>query len=237
LNEEPDKGFDGSIHGLKLPDLIQMNCLGQVSTALYVKKDKREGVIYFEEGQITHAKVGAVEGEDALFSILSWQSGIFKFVGSERPLHRTINSNWEYLLIEGMRKADEMALALERGDSFDDDTLSLDDATRVLIRNLSSLPDISGIALFTHSSDAIFSKGISSSLVQNRFFSDFYISLPEYFSGILDSPPKKVSFTGSNNTTLVYPFRIYTVVLNFKKAFLLKDTVDTIEKIMSSHQV
>ena len=47
LREDEARGFDGSMTGLQLPDLIQMNCLSQVTTALYVRKDQREGCIFF----------------------------------------------------------------------------------------------------------------------------------------------------------------------------------------------
>ena len=237
LNEDVDKGFDGSIHGLKLPDLIQMNCLGQVTTALHVKKDTRDGIIFFEDGKITHAQVGAIEGEDAFFSILSWQSGNFKFMGSQKAPKTSISSNWEYLLIEGMRKADELALALEKGDFVDDITAPVDEPSRLLIRDMSKLPELSGLVLMTHTGDIMYKTGSLSDGRRIEFYSHFFMNLEEYLSGILDSPPIKASFTNHGSTTLVYPFRIYILVLEFSRPVLSADILNSVEKIISLHQV
>jgi two-component system, response regulator, stage 0 sporulation protein F len=237
LNEDVDKGFDGSMHGLKLPDLIQMNCLGQVTTALHVKKDAREGIIFFEDGKITHAQVGAIEGEEAFFSILSWQSGNFKFAGSQKAPKTSISSNWEYLLIEGMRKADEMALALAKGDLVDDIAAPVDEPCRSLIRDMSNLSELSGLVLMTHTGDVMYKTGNISEENCIEFFSKFFFNLEEYLSGILDSPPVKASFTNHFSTTLVYPFRIYILVLEFGRSVLSPDILKNIEKIISLHQV
>jgi CheY-like chemotaxis protein len=237
LNEDVEKGFDGSMHGLKLPDLIQMNCLGQVTTALHVKKDTRDGVIFFEDGQITHAQVGAIEGEEAFFSILSWQSGNFKFAGSLKAPKITISSNWEYLLIEGMRKADEMALALEKGDFVDEITAPVDEPSRLLIKGMTKLPELSGLVLMTHTGDIIYKTGIISGGYRIEFFSHFFINLEEYLSGILDSPPIKASFTNQSSVILVYPFRIYILVLEFSRPVLSRDMLNSVEEIISLHQV
>ncbi|MRR14771.1 response regulator, partial [archaeon] len=159
LKEESSKGFDGSITGLQLPDLIQMNCLSQITTALYVRKGEREGCIFFEDGQITHSHVGALEGEEALFTILSWSSGSFRFVGGVKAPKVSINTNWEYLLIEGMRKADEMSLALEQGEVDDGDIAVIDEPTRIAVKNLSSLPECNGIAVITSDTEILYQSG------------------------------------------------------------------------------
>jgi CheY-like chemotaxis protein len=237
LNEDADKGFDGSIHGLKLPDLIQMNCLGQVTTALHVKKDTRDGVIFFEDGQITHAQVGAIEGEEAFFSILSWQSGNFQFEGSQKAPKITISSNWEYLLIEGMRKADELALALEKGDFVDHITAPVDESSRLLIKDMTQLPELSALVLMTHTGDVMYKTGSLSGGNSLEFFSHFFMNLEEYLLGIIDSSPIKALFTNQGRATLVYPFRIYILVLEFNHPVLLPNILNSVERIISLHQV
>jgi CheY-like chemotaxis protein len=237
LNEEPDKGFDGSIHGLKLPDLIQMNCLGQVTTALHVKKDSREGIIYFEDGQITHAQVGVVEGEEAFFSILSWQSGNFKFVGNMKAPKISISSNWEYLLIEGMRKADEMALALEKGDLIDEDMVALDRPSQLLIKELSGLTELTRLELITHTGETAYSKGSPADNSHVEFYTHFFMNITDYFSGILDSPQRKVAFTNQNHLTLIYPFRIYLLILQFNRTIIPPEILNTVERMISVNEV
>ncbi len=238
LNEGAVKGFDGSITGLQLPDLIQMNCLSQITTALYVSKGDREGCIYFDDGQITHAQVGAIEGEEALFSILSWASGSFRFVGGVKAPKVSINSNWEYLLIEGMRKADEMTLALEKGDDFDDgDAAPVDESTRIAVKNLSSLPECSGIAVITSDNEVLYQSGGITGEIDVPMITKFFLNLAENLGEIVASTPKKVSFIDLNRLVLVYPFKIYVMVLLFNRAVLTGETITSIERVISRYQI
>jgi YesN/AraC family two-component response regulator len=101
------KGFQGKVFGLQLTDIIQMNCLSRVTTALTFTKDSEKGVIYLNEGEIVHAECGEEQGTDAFYKIMSWQEGDFvSNIGIVSPL-QTIHKSWEHLLVEAMRKNDD----------------------------------------------------------------------------------------------------------------------------------
>jgi YesN/AraC family two-component response regulator len=101
------KGFQGKVFGLQLTDIIQMNCLSRVTTALTFTKDSEKGVIYLNEGEIVHAECGEEKGTDAFYKIMSWQEGEFvSNIGIVSPL-QTIHQSWEHLLVEAMRKSDD----------------------------------------------------------------------------------------------------------------------------------
>ena len=103
------KGFQGKVFGLQLTDVIQMNCLGGLTTALVITRDGEKGVIYLNEGEIVHAECGEQRGTEAFYRILSWQEGEFvSNVGAASPA-QTIHQNWEHLLVEAMRRNDERA--------------------------------------------------------------------------------------------------------------------------------
>ncbi len=237
LKEDTARGFNGSITGLQLPDLIQMNCLSQVTTALYVTKGNREGCIYFEDGQMTHAQIGAIEGEEALFTILSWSSGSFRFVGGVKAPTTTINTNWEYLLIEGMRKADEMSLALEKGEVNDDDIAPIDEPTRIVIKNISSLSECSGIAVVTSENEILHQSGSISNDVDLAYITRFFLDVSEDIGSIAQSTPKKASFIDQNRLVLIYPFKIYILIMVFNRAVLSQEALATIERVISRYQV
>ncbi len=103
------KGFQGKVIGLQLTDIIQMNCLGRLTTALIITKDGERGVIYLNEGEIIHAECGEHKGTDAFYRILSWQEGEFVSSTEVTPPTQTIHQSWEHLLIEAMRRNDEDA--------------------------------------------------------------------------------------------------------------------------------
>jgi CheY-like chemotaxis protein len=101
------KGFQGKVFGLQLTDIIQMNCLSRVTTALTLTKDSEKGVIYLNEGEIVDAECGEERGTDAFYKIMSWQEGEFvSNIGIVSPL-QTIHQSWEHLLVEAMRKNDD----------------------------------------------------------------------------------------------------------------------------------
>ncbi len=237
LREDTVKGFNGSITGLQLPDLIQMNCLSQVTTALYVRKDQREGCIFFEDGQITHAQIGAIEGEEALFTILSWSSGSFRFVGGIKAPAVTINTNWEYLLIEGMRKADEMSMALEKGEIDERDLAPIDESTRIVVKNISSLNECTGIAVISADNEVLYQTGTIAGDIDMPYVTKFFLDLSENLGQLLPSTPKKVSFIDQNRLVLIYPFKIHVLVLLFNRAVLSQDTISSIERVISRYQI
>lgn len=101
------KGFRGRVFGLTLTDIIQMNCLSRLTTALIITKDGEKGIIYLNEGEVIHAECGDQKGTDAFYRILSWQEGEFISNIGVIPPVQTIHQNWEHLLVEAMRRNDE----------------------------------------------------------------------------------------------------------------------------------
>jgi len=101
------KGFKGSVADYQLSDIIQLNCLGRLNISLNVKHDQEEGIIYFKDGNIVHAVMGDLEGEDAFHNILSWQGGEFAVNRNVTIPVETIFKNWQSLLLESMSRVDE----------------------------------------------------------------------------------------------------------------------------------
>jgi DNA-binding response OmpR family regulator len=105
------RGFEGKLFDLQLTDIIQMNCLGRVTTSLVITKDDHRGVIYFNDGEIVHAECDNIEGEEAFYTILGWQEGKFVSNIGAFPPRETISSPWEHLLMEGVKRKDEAGAA------------------------------------------------------------------------------------------------------------------------------
>lgn len=111
---ELEKGFEGNFANIQLTDLIQLNCLRKATNALTVVSEDRKGIIYFKDGEIIHSVCGSLEGEDALYTILSWGSGYIKN-NFTVPDKKTIDKNWSYLLIEGIRRSGKLGKASGTG--------------------------------------------------------------------------------------------------------------------------
>jgi len=101
------KGFAGKVSDFQLSDLIQMNCLGRLTNALSISKDDNQGVVFFNDGNITHCEVGNLTGEDAFYELISWEGGTFTIEKGRKAEQETIVKGWQGLLIEGLRRNDE----------------------------------------------------------------------------------------------------------------------------------
>jgi DNA-binding response OmpR family regulator len=101
------KGFHGKVFDVQLTDIIQMNCLGRLTTALVITRNGEKGVIYFNEGEIIHAECGEKKGSDAFYRILTWDEGEFVSNIGFIPPVQTIFQSWEHLLVEAMQKSDD----------------------------------------------------------------------------------------------------------------------------------
>ncbi|NOX89225.1 MAG: response regulator [Calditrichaeota bacterium] len=101
------KGFEGRISDFQLSDLIQLTCLGRQTNSIHFEKDDQRGVIYFEDGNIVHAQVDVIEGEEAFYEILTWEGGTFTLKKNDKAPKETIFKGWQSLLLEGLRRLDE----------------------------------------------------------------------------------------------------------------------------------
>lgn len=106
------EGFRGMLRAVGLPDLIQMECLGRNSSILEVSNPQVRGRIYIEKGAVIHAAVGPVTGEAAFNQLLCLRGGEFHLHPFAAPPERSIDAQYEFLLMEAARMRDELAECL-----------------------------------------------------------------------------------------------------------------------------
>lgn len=100
----------GNLKTISLPSLVQAICLEQRKAALYLESQGMEGVMYFDLGQIAHASLGNLIGDEAVIELAGWEEGSFYISSYELLPRRTITASWNHLLMEGMRQQDERRL-------------------------------------------------------------------------------------------------------------------------------
>jgi len=107
LNDKKN-GFQGTISGIDLIDIVQFNGLSRATAALKVTNDSSTGMIFFKDGQVVHAICDQMQGEKAFFTILGFHGGNLKNIkGVEAPL-MTISKSLELLLLEATSSDDEV---------------------------------------------------------------------------------------------------------------------------------
>jgi len=74
---------------------------------MLVRSGNDQGWIYFKNGEIVHAETNGLQGEDALYRVLSWELGVFE-CDQVSAASQTIRENWDYLLMESLRRRDSL---------------------------------------------------------------------------------------------------------------------------------
>lgn len=111
LDEARSLGFQGHLQRISLIDVIQLYCgSGKIGRLDFIHWGKR-GAIYFGDGKLVHAVQDELEGQEAFYRLVGWDSGTFRVEFGVLPSvdtmsHESLNG----LLIEAIRRQDEAHL-------------------------------------------------------------------------------------------------------------------------------
>jgi len=112
--EETGGGVEGELAQLPLTDLLQLFHVSHKTGVVALERQNRSGHsdngrVLVSGGDVIHAVVGTVEGEKALFRMITWKRGSFSFRPEPVIAERTIKTPTLVLLREGRRQAEEWA--------------------------------------------------------------------------------------------------------------------------------
>jgi uncharacterized protein DUF4388 len=99
--------FQGSLKELPLPDIIQLVSVSGKTGKFTLTRDMDRGYIFLKGGQMVHASVGDLVGEEAIYTLAIWNSGDFQFNPGEEADRQTITKSNTNLLMEAARRLDE----------------------------------------------------------------------------------------------------------------------------------
>jgi hypothetical protein len=130
-------GVEGQLSQLPLADLLQLFHVGQKNGSVDLQRggeagSAESGRVVLRAGEIVHAEIGSIAGEKALFRLLAWDRGGFKFAPGAATEKPTLDKPTRALLQEGLRQNRELAL---RADSLP----PLDSSVHLKVRR-ASLP-------------------------------------------------------------------------------------------------
>ena len=96
-------------------DVIQTIEVSRKSGVIqFSAEDGRQATIYFRDGKVIDAEAGTLQGEDAVYRLLTWNEGEFEVVFRTVRRQESIDSSTQALLMEGMRRLDEWGRLLEQ---------------------------------------------------------------------------------------------------------------------------
>jgi CheY-like chemotaxis protein len=107
--------FAGRLADMGVVDLIQTIEVSRKSGLIHFHADDgRHAELYFREGKVIDAEAGALQGEDAVYRLLTWSDGEFEVVFRSVRRKDVITISSQALLMEGMRRLDEWGRLLEQ---------------------------------------------------------------------------------------------------------------------------
>jgi CheY-like chemotaxis protein len=100
--------IQGRLEEMSILDLMQSLEMGQKSCQLTIRHDGEMCQMFFTSGQCADAKLGSVDGEEAVYQVVRWPAGEFEIdFNSTNGSRSTISRTTTGLLMEALRLMDE----------------------------------------------------------------------------------------------------------------------------------
>jgi CheY-like chemotaxis protein len=106
--------FAGSIHDMTVVDLLQTFEISRKSGSITFKSGLRRGYVWFKDGKVIDAEVGALRGEEAVYRLLVWSEADFEVDFGPLDREDVIDGTTAALVMEGLRRADEWGRLAEQ---------------------------------------------------------------------------------------------------------------------------
>jgi DNA-binding response OmpR family regulator len=130
--------FSGSLEDVAVVDVLQTVAISGKSGVASVKRGEREALLYFDRGQIIDAEVGDLRGEEAVYRTITWATGTFDVEFRPVERERVIEVSHQGLLMEGLRRVDELGRLAEQ---LPPETAVVDVDHDALASRLNEIPD------------------------------------------------------------------------------------------------
>jgi CheY-like chemotaxis protein len=99
--------IQGRLEEMSMLDLMQSLEMGQKSCELTIRHGNEACVMSFGGGQCKDARLGKLEGEEAVFKAVKWTDGDFEINFNAQPSREIISRSTTGLLMEALRLVDE----------------------------------------------------------------------------------------------------------------------------------
>lgn len=99
--------IQGRLEEMSITDLMQSLEMGQKSCQLAVRRGGEQCEMFFVSGQCKHARLGSLEGDEAVYQVVNWADGEFEIDFNAVSDRTTTTRSTTGLLMEAMRLLDE----------------------------------------------------------------------------------------------------------------------------------
>ena len=107
-SETAESELQGNLGQMQMAEVLQTLTMSQKSGGLkLVNSAQKVGKIFFKNGDIVQASLDPYKGEEAVYRILTWEEGFFKFDSEDRSSAPSIEKSMNSLLMEGFDQREE----------------------------------------------------------------------------------------------------------------------------------
>jgi len=217
-----DRALEGDLQTMSLASIIQINCEERNQAQLTLNYRGKVGDIYFNEGEVIHAEAGDFSGDEAIYSLLSWEDGSFRLKMGAEPENRTIHKGWSSLLLEGMRRIDESTAGWSP--EWDEDEDEGQQAEEVgnqiqerIVKALSGIRDVQS-ALICSLDGTVIAQDKSADTAAEAALGEFIQTEVELISGFLEAGlMERVVLSGSEKRIFVQSQGDNLIILTLAK--------------------
>lgn len=97
----------GLLSEMSLIDWMQSLEQGRKTCTLLLRSGQETCKLFFNQGQVTHARCGPLEGNEAVYKVLTWVNGEWEVDFTKTSSERTTTMSTQGLMMEGLRLLDE----------------------------------------------------------------------------------------------------------------------------------
>lgn len=107
-NQPPDSGVSGSLEEMGFMETIQILANREKDALITLQnQENKSAKVYIHQGEIIHAGCGELQGETAVYELLTWKSGFFQIKTPKQLPERNVFGSTEAMMLEGCRLMDE----------------------------------------------------------------------------------------------------------------------------------
>lgn len=102
IEEDDAPSLEADVKRVNIGEVAQILVLIKRNGKLEAVWDDREGEVFIQNGNITYATVESLEGEGAVYRLLTWKDGYCKFFANIAPEKQNVDKNIESIFFEGI---------------------------------------------------------------------------------------------------------------------------------------
>ncbi len=179
--------FQGDLSQMSIVDLLQTMEFGQKTGVLHLDKGERGAKLFVKQGRVVHAVCENLVGERAVYRTLVWSDGQFRIEFKKNlQIQETITVSTQALIMEGMRRIDELERIKEQLPPFDirltidSETILEEHPDRFPAKIENILAEFNGLATLEEVVDALPYDDLESlEIIGKLYFQGFLIEIDE----------------------------------------------------------